>query len=73
MGIVEDLHNCNMGHHDLIEILRVRKQETDEVAKWCRICGAVVVDYEVDGRLMGCSVKMMGPQGNQLHQLYFEE
>jgi hypothetical protein len=71
MNIVAAMHKCNQGDHDLIEILRSTGYETDEVARWCRICGAVVVDYEYDGRLAGHSIKMMGPLVSKDKQIYY--
>lgn len=46
------LNRCkNGGNHDLKEITRnYLDNGVDEVVNWCKICGAVVVDEEVDGR-----------------------
>ena len=35
--------------------------DTESVVRWCPKCGAVVIDREVDGRLMGSVVKMKFP------------
>lgn len=59
---MKDFGRCKGGDHELIELLRSPGMDTDEVARWCRVCGAVVVDREYDGRLAGRSVKMMGPK-----------
>jgi len=74
MSIVAALHNCNQGNHDLVEILRSSGYETDEVVRWCRVCGAVVVDLEVDNRLWkpGGGLKMMAPQVAKDKQLYYD-
>jgi hypothetical protein len=72
MSLSDRLHKCNSGDHELVEILRSPGMDTDEVARWCRVCGAVVVDYEYDGRLAGTSLKMMGPQVLRNVQLYYE-
>lgn len=37
--------------HKLVEILRKHGAIADMVARWCRVCGAVVVDGEADGRV----------------------
>lgn len=72
-NLVAKLHKCNNGDHELVEILRSGGYETDEVARWCRNCGAVVVDLEVDNRLWkpGGSVKMMAPLVAGDKQLYY--
>lgn len=73
MNLTERLHKCNSGEHELVEILRTGDaKEVEEVARWCRVCGAVVVDYEHDYRLTGTSVKMMGPEVLRNVQLYYE-
>jgi len=33
----------------------------EAVVKWCPQCGAIVVDKEVDGRLMNSRIKMQFP------------
>lgn len=41
----------NMHVGRLTEVYRVSlNDQEDEVVKWCPVCGAVVVDLEVDGR-----------------------
>lgn len=51
---------CKNGNHSLVEILRKPLPfETDEVAKWCPNCGAIVVDIESDHRVYpGQKLKM---------------
>ena len=54
---------CN-GRHDLIVIMGVRGSHPDsmERVRWCRKCGAVVVDIDLDGRTMpGARMSMMLP------------
>lgn len=73
MDLKACLHQCNTGNHDLVEILRAGDdEEIERVARWCRICGAIVVDYEYDRRLSGNCLKMMGPQALKLVQIYYE-
>ena len=73
MELAEKLHNCSIGDHELIEILKSNGYETDSTARWCRVCGCVVVDLEVDGRLMepGGYMKMISPQVTEASQIYF--
>ena len=60
---MSDLIECfSGGKHTggLIEIHRVSlNDQEDEVVKWCPICGAVVVDLEVDGRAYPGRIRMM--------------
>ncbi len=56
---------CNVGNHDLIEIQASRHSwdESYKVVKWCKICGAVVIDLEYDGRINpGQIMKMKYPK-----------
>ena len=40
---------CDLKNHNLIEIYRHRFWgPEDHVVRWCRDCGAVVVDVDVD-------------------------
>lgn len=43
---------CKKGNHHLITILCNRHSwdESEEVARWCPDCGAIVVDLDYDGR-----------------------
>jgi hypothetical protein len=45
--------DCKKGNHDLIVILRHRHSwdDSEQVAKWCKYCGAIVVDMEFDCRI----------------------
>lgn len=72
MELSEKLHRCNTGEHDLIEILR-SGDDLEYVARWCRICGSVVVDVDIDGRMMepGGHMRMISPQVTKASQIYF--
>jgi len=41
---------CPKGIHNLMEIWRDHGAGSDAVVRWCRNCGAVVVDEDYDGR-----------------------
>lgn len=43
---------CENGNHNLITILSVDNSAPDEetVVRWCRDCGAIVVDIDYDNR-----------------------
>ena len=74
MELTDKLHKCNTGDHELIEILNCDVGYGAEyVVRWCRVCGCVVVDEDVDGRTMkpGGHMKMIGPQITKLPQIYF--
>jgi hypothetical protein len=43
-----DLTNCRKGNHDLKVISKYGYEEIT-VVRWCRICGAIVVDVDYDG------------------------
>lgn len=61
---MNQINGCKKGNHDLIEIYRVHNiYGEDQVVRWCRVCGSVVVDIEVDGRIMAGSImKMIAPE-----------
>lgn len=42
---------CSEGQHPLREIARTSDGFTDKVIRWCPVCGAIVIDMEVDGRV----------------------
>jgi hypothetical protein len=58
--------NCFNEKNQHIGSLKVLRRfthlDTESVVRWCPECGAVVVDREVDGRLMGSVVKMQFPE-----------
>lgn len=57
----------NVHHSDQNNLVEITRNMVDavckveEVVRWCKLCGAVAVDNEVDGRLMGSFVKMKFP------------
>jgi len=55
-----DLTNCRKGKHNLIEICFMPEDHLSErVVRWCKTCGAVVVDIDCDGRVVpGWAVPM---------------
>lgn len=58
------MEKCKAGSHFLVSILTVKSWDCDEVARWCNICGSVVVDIDVDGRTQpGRVMKMRSPKG----------
>ena len=54
---------CDLKNHNL-EVIYVADGGWNEehVVRWCRDCGAVVVDSESDNRLFGYVVKMRFPK-----------
>lgn len=62
------IEECIKGNHDLIEVHRVYYlYNEDHVVRWCRECGSVVVDIEVDGRTMaGGIMEMKAPKTYEL-------
>lgn len=62
------IEDCIKGNHDLIEVSRdYYLYNEDHVVRWCRICGSVVVDIEVDGRTrIGAIMKMKAPESYRL-------
>ena len=46
-----DKNNVHNGDY-LIKILETTFGGVDTIVRWCTNCGAVVVDYEYDGKLM---------------------
>lgn len=49
--MVNKFSECTKGNHDLVVITRSNiSTGTEKVVRWCCICGAVVVDLDVDGR-----------------------
>lgn len=41
---------CKEGLHPLIEIYRHHNGFEYEVVRWCPVCGAIVVDVDLDSR-----------------------
>lgn len=55
---------CNGGNHNL-KVVAVNSidSQTDQVIRWCRTCGSVVGDVDVDGRIYpGRVFKMLHPE-----------
>lgn len=71
-----EITDCLKGKHDLIEVYRAQNiYDESHVVKWCRTCGAVVVDIEVDGKVSpGSIMKMIAPKSykwiNRRSKLY---
>lgn len=54
------IKECIEGNHDLIEIHRTyHTYDEEQVVRWCRVCGSVVVDVDIDGRTMAGSILQM--------------
>ena len=58
------INDCLKGNHDLIEVYRTyHTYDEERVVRWCRVCGSVVIDVDVDGRIMaGGIMKMKAPE-----------
>ncbi len=66
--VQERLLQCSRGQHDLEEVFGTGENGGGErkVVRWCRVCGAVVVDMDVDGRVIkGNITKMRAPDVSQ--------
>lgn len=63
------IKDCIKGNHDLIEVHRTyHTYDEEQVVRWCRVCGSVVVDVDVDGRTMaGRIMEMISPQIAKTH------
>jgi hypothetical protein len=58
---------CLIGQHPLEDIFSISTESGAEaVVRRCILCGAVVVDREVDDRPMGRFVTMLFPKSNRL-------
>jgi hypothetical protein len=57
------MRRCKGGRHELVEIVRMKDGgDSVGVVRWCRHCGAVVVDQEFDGHTRpGGVIPMMYP------------
>ena len=55
---------CNGKDHDLVDIMfKNMGFDEDAVVRWCKYCGAIVVDSDFDSRTNpGCYKKMMFPE-----------
>lgn len=58
---------CTRGNHDLIEIYRAGAlYDEEDVVRWCKVCGAIVVDTDFDGRTKsGGIMPMRFPKGRK--------
>lgn len=53
---------CGDHNHQLEEIFQSGSEHNGSaIVRWCRLCGGVSIDLEVDGRLMHRLVKMKFP------------
>ena len=64
------IEGCKKGNHDLIEIYRAyHLYDGEQVVRWCRVCGSVVIDTDIDGRIMaGDIMKMKAPESYNLER-----
>ena len=63
--ILKKLEECLKGNHTWQELLGTEDCNGEgESAKWCSVCGYVVIDKTVDGRVMlpGGIMKIKGPE-----------
>lgn len=45
------IEDCKRGNHDLVEIASTTVGiDEEKVVRWCKCCGAIVVDLDRDGR-----------------------
>jgi hypothetical protein len=63
---------CDGKNHPLITVFSDEPLYTEpldpyHVIRWCPDCGAVVVDLEIDGRLVGHSTRMRFPELAYIH------
>ncbi len=59
-----DLSGCRAGRHQLKVIYIGHKDVvSEEVVRWCEVCGSIVIDVDFDGRTnAGQVMKMKAPQ-----------
>jgi hypothetical protein len=41
---------CDGTNHNLVRIIRFGNEMEETVVRWCKDCGAIVVDVDYDGR-----------------------
>jgi hypothetical protein len=64
-----EFQKCLTGNHKWETIQWVRAGgNIDEVVRWCRVCGCIVVDQESDGRLVGQETPITGPKVYTLYR-----
>ena len=66
------MENCIKGKHTLTDIMSVTHwDESQQVVRWCTVCGSVVIDVDFDGRTKpGDALEM---QFSDLFKEKFEE
>ena len=64
LELLETLESCLNGKHDLAKLLEADAGlDSSYVARWCRHCGAAVVDFDYDNRTnAGQVVSMHSPE-----------
>ena len=50
---------CRDGNHDLETIYACGPNEACEVVRWCKECGAIVIDLDYDGHTQPGRVRAM--------------
>lgn len=56
------LDSCKKGKHSLQVIYRSSQLfEEEKVIRWCSVCGAIVIDNEIDGKRICSSMKLKCP------------
>lgn len=58
-----DLSKCKKGMHPFTKILSIPAGiDEEKVVRWCPECGAIVIDHDIDGRVMpGYYMKLRCP------------
>lgn len=55
----EKFKECQNANHTLVDIYWNGNEMDQDVVRWCKICGAIVVDRDYDGRTNPGQVKKM--------------
>ena len=57
------IENYRGGDYELVKLYEVLTGEGEsEVVRWCKVCGAVVIDIDFDGRIKpGAILRMRSP------------
>ena len=57
---MDKLKPCNDGKHNLINIFTSSiSRDEFKVVRWCKDCGAIVIDVDVDGRTFAGNIMKM--------------
>ncbi len=48
---------CSKGQHNLIPVYSHGTEDEEVVVRWCPICGAIVVDRDINGRTYAGAVR----------------